>query len=83
MKQIQHGSPITFHNNVNIEPLGSHCSLCGKKTTASNWFPLGWGGEVDVKNANSNDIYSDAIWGWFPLGSDCAKRFAPGVVVQR
>lgn len=81
--KLQDGSKIEFHAKVNIDPLGSHCALCGKKTNTRLWFPVGWDGKVNVEDADPNNPLSEAIWGWWPVGSDCAKQFLPGIVIER
>jgi len=83
MTKISENTAITFHAKVNIDPLGSHCSLCGRRTDSKLWFPLGWDGRINTKDADANDPYSEALWGWFPVGSDCAKKFDSGIVIER
>jgi len=78
------GSKLQLHKNVNIDPLGSHCSLCGKRTKSRLRFPITWDGEVATNLevvAYESDL--DAILGWFPVGSDCAKKFDSGIVSTR
>jgi len=83
MATLLEGSAINLHTNVNIDPLGSYCSLCGKRTTSKQWFPLGWDGKINTQEADPANPYSEAIWGWFPVGSDCSKKFQLGIVVER
>ena len=83
MSKLDNGSGIQLHAKVNIDPLGSHCSLCGKPTNAKLWFPLDWAGKVDRTNADPANPSSEAIWGWWPVGNDCAKKFEAGIVIER
>jgi len=80
---IGNGTKVELHTKVNIDPLGSHCSLCGRQTNARLWFPLGWDGLINTQDADQSDLASEAIWGWWPVGSECAKQFEHGVVIER
>lgn len=68
---------VTFHNKVNIDPLGSHCSLCGRKTNAKFWFPIDWDDRISL------ELNAEQFKGWFPVGSECAKRFESGILIER
>jgi hypothetical protein len=81
--KIQHGTRIEFNAKVNIDPLGSYCSLCGGRTKNPLWFPLGWDGRVDVLGAFTEETIPETIWGYFPVGTECAKRFEKGILVKR
>jgi hypothetical protein len=83
MTKLVEGTQIEFHTKVNIDPLGSHCSLCGKRTTSKLWFPLGYDGKINATEADPNNPFSEAIWGWWPVGSECAKKFERGIVIER
>lgn len=74
---IKPGDSITMHIKVNIDPLGSHCSLCGGRTKSPLWFPLNWDGTVDVTTP------ADELFGYWPVGSDCAKQFDEGILIKR
>jgi len=71
------GSQIKFHAKVNIDPLGSHCSLCGRKTDATLWIPLDWDDRISL------EINTDDFKGYFPVGSECAKQFAKEIISER
>lgn len=83
MQRLSEGATVDFHTKVNIDPLGSHCALCGRKTDAKLWFPVGWDAKVNRTDADPANTFSEAIWGWWPVGSECAKRFDAGTVVER
>lgn len=71
------GDAITFHIKVNIDPLGSHCSLCGRKTNARFWFPIDWDDRLTF------EVEAEQFKGWFPVGSECAKNFDKGILIER
>lgn len=76
------GDQIAFHSKVNIDPLGSHCSLCGRKTFAKFWFPVNWHDVIALPDQGIN-VETDNHKGYYPVGSECAKRFAKGVLIER
>lgn len=71
------GQQITFHTKVNIDPLGSYCSLCGRKTAARFWFPIDWNDSI------TSEQNTEQFKGWFPVGNECAKKFAQGIIIER
>lgn len=70
------GDQVAFHTKVNIDPLGSHCSLCGRKTQAKFWFQVNWNDELAMPSQVTEK-------GFFPVGSECAKQFEAGITVER
>ena len=76
------GQQVTFHTKVNIDPLGSHCSLCGRKTNARFWFPVNWDDQI-TKHTEDTDIETESHKGFYPIGSECAKQFSKGIVIER
>lgn len=70
-----HGSFFTAHKKVNIDPVFGFCGVCGKKINQPKLF---------VAVASDGQIASqvDTQNGWrFAIGIDCAKLFAPGVLL--
>jgi hypothetical protein len=76
------GDQVTFHTKVNIDPLGSHCSLCGRKTNARFWFPIDWDDRITLHTEDSN-IETHSHKGFYPVGSECAKAFSEGILIER
>jgi hypothetical protein len=76
------GDRVTFNTKVNIDPLGSHCSLCGRKTTARFWFPVNWDDILTMPDAGTN-VETDDHKGYYPVGSECAKSFDKGILIER
>jgi len=74
---IKAGDQLMLHEKVNIDPLGSHCSICGGRTKSPLWFPLSWDGKIDVTSP------VEELFGYWPVGSDCAKTFEDGIVIKR
>lgn len=76
------GDKVTFHANVQIDPLGSHCSLCGRKTSARFWFPVDWDDVLTLPDAGIN-VETEIHKGYYPVGSECAKSFDKGITIER
>lgn len=77
MTVLTQGNFVTLHNKVNIDPLGSHCSICGGRTKSPLWFPLDWSGKIDAVSPEVD------IWGFWPVGSECAKKFESKLLVTK
>jgi hypothetical protein len=77
MATLKHGDSIALHTKVNIDPLGSHCSICGGRTKSPLWFPLNWSGKIDATSPEAD------IWGYWPVGSECAKKFESGLLITK
>lgn len=61
------GDKIIFHSKVNIDPLGSHCSICGRKGQNFAWFVVDWDDRLlTEKNSQAKGSY--------PIGPECAKK---------
>jgi hypothetical protein len=76
------GSRVKFHNKVNIDPLGSHCSLCGRKTASKFWFPIDWDDKISLPDTNPL-VETKNHKGYYPVGSECAKKFESGILIER
>jgi hypothetical protein len=68
------GSSFTVHAKANIDPLFSHCCVCGKSTKQPRYaVGLNFDGELEVGAGGSN--------GWrFAVGSECAKKFDSAIL---
>jgi hypothetical protein len=73
---------IGHDDDVNWAARGSvnNCVQCGRKTSANaKWVQIYNGGQVFAKSEGIAE--RNGGWmGWFPVGSECAKQFAAGVL---
>lgn len=76
------GERVTFHKNVNVGDLGDYCSLCGRKTKAKFWFPIDWADVLRLPDV-AIGVETDNHKGYFPVGSECAKKFDKGILIER
>lgn len=75
---------ISHHGDVNWAAGGSvdDCVQCGRKIgSKAKWVQIYAGGYVWAKS--EGECERDGGWmGWFPVGSECAKQFADGVLYE-
>lgn len=77
-KKIGHDGELKWASNGSV----SHCVQCGKETGESaKWVQVYGGGVVWAKSEGEPE--RDGGWmGWFPVGSECAKKFERGVLYE-
>jgi hypothetical protein len=77
-KKIGHGDDLKWASDGSVQ----HCVQCGKKIGKSaKWVQVFGGGAVFAKS--EGECERDGGWmGWFPVGSECAKSFASGVLYE-
>ena len=85
MSQIKFnaGDAAPFHpkavDSVEIE----FCFVCGRKLGANPiYFEVINGGELREQDG-TQAIQDGGYMGYFPVGSECAKKFAPNVAVVK
>jgi hypothetical protein len=63
------GSVLAVHKKANIDPLFSHCCVCGKATKQPQFaVGMNFDGELEAGAGGAT--------GWrFAVGSECAKKF--------
>jgi hypothetical protein len=63
------GSKVPIHSKANVDPLFSHCVICGKvMRKMGHTVSLNFDGLIDSTVSAEN--------GWrFAVGSECAKQF--------
>lgn len=63
------GSVLAVHKKANIDPLFSHCCVCGKATKQPQFaVGINFDGKIEFGAGGSS--------GWrFAIGSECAKQF--------
>lgn len=75
---------ITHNGNLNWAADGSvhDCVQCGRKIgKTAKWVCVANGGSVWAKS-EGEPVRDGGFMGWFPVGSECAKTFAAGVLYE-
>ena len=65
-------------NRKALDSFDSLCTVCGRKLGANPlYFEVNTSWEIITPNDSNEDSQ-----GCFPVGSECAKKFAPNLLVQ-
>jgi hypothetical protein len=76
--KISHNGNLNFANDGDI----NGCVQCGRKIgKTAKWVCVYNGGSVWAK-AEGEAERDGGFMGWFPVGSECAKTFADGVLYE-
>lgn len=75
-KKIGHDTDLVFGSNGEMNA----CALCGKEVGKNpKWVQVYNGGAVWAKSEGEPERDSGYM-GWYPVGSECAKKFERGVL---
>lgn len=81
--KIQHGEVLAVARDKRGDWVDGKCILCGRMLgSRAQWVHFVDGGSI-VHAENSTDTYDAAgEMGYWPVGSECAKTFAAGVLAK-
>jgi hypothetical protein len=78
--KIKHGDSFPFHPQSNGD---DHCAVCNRKLGKN---PLGVevtnGGDVHDPAVGAADTNDNGYMGFWLVGSECAKVYAPGIATR-
>jgi hypothetical protein len=81
--KIQAGEGLNFaepKSNVGWED--AFCVQCGRKVGADAWYvEMINGGEIRLQDG-TEAVQDAGYMGWWPVGNECAKKFAPGLLFK-
>lgn len=81
--KIQAGEGLNFaepKSNVGLED--SFCVQCGRKVGADAWHvEMINGGEIRLQDG-TEAVQDAGYMGCWPVGNECAKKFAPGLLFK-
>lgn len=83
--KIQAGDMPNFAEpKSNVGSENNFCVQCGRKVGADAWYvEVIKGGDIRLQDGSEYDVASDAGYmGCYPVGNECAKRFAPNLLIK-
>jgi hypothetical protein len=83
--KIQAGDQVNFAEpKSNVGDKDSFCVQCGRKVGADAWYvEMIDGGHIRLQDGTEHDVENDrGYMGWWPVGNECAKKFAPGLLFK-
>jgi hypothetical protein len=80
--KIQAGEQPNFAEpKANVGWSDQFCVQCGRKTGNNPWMvEVVFGGEIRLQDGTEADIDDPGYMGWWPVGNECAKAFAPNLL---
>jgi hypothetical protein len=76
------GDQAPFHPNSTAE-VTDHCIVCGNPTPAARfWVEVVNGGDLREQDGLRADNRDAGYMGWWPVGSECRRKFAPRIAVS-
>lgn len=72
----------------NVGPHEQHCVQCGRKVGSNPWYVecINGGNEIRIQTGVPYELCSDydeaSYMGWWPVGNECAKSFAPNLLFK-
>lgn len=66
---------------ANVGWTDKFCVQCGRKTGDNPWMvEVVFGGEIRLQDGTEADMDDSGYMGWWPVGNECAKAFAPNLL---
>lgn len=82
--RFEAGDSAPFHEGIHKDS-DDRCVVCGRKVEKNGWLvEVIQGGEIRRQDGTKYDTSTDAGYmGCWPVGSECAKKFAPNILFKR
>lgn len=82
--KIQAGEGLNFaepKSNVGLDD--NYCVQCGRKVGADAWYvEVINGGDIRLQDGSEADMNDAGYMGCYPVGNECAKQFAPNLLIK-
>jgi len=89
VEKLQAGDSVNFAEpKSNVSASDNYCVQCGRKVGADAWYVecINGGGEIRLQTGvayEDTPEYEQASYmGCWPVGNECAKRFAPNLLFK-
>jgi hypothetical protein len=81
--KIQAGDAPNFAEpKSNVGATEDYCIQCGRKVGANPWMvEVINGGDIRLQDG-TEAIHDGGYMGWWPIGNECAKSFAPNLLFK-
>ena len=78
--KLRHGDPMPFSE----DSTDTNCALCGRPVGEfpAYWAEVADGGRVWDRTIAGEPKMDGGYMGWWPVGSECRKRFTPSAVTK-
>lgn len=82
--KIQAGEGLNFAEpKSNVGWNDPFCVQCGRKVGADAWYvEMINGGEIRLQDGTEADMNDAGYMGCWPVGNECAKKFAPNLLFK-
>lgn len=77
------GDPAPFHEGIHKDG-AERCVVCGRKVGKKSYLvEVIDGGDIREQDGTEADTEDAGYMGCWPVGSECAKKFAPNILFVR